>query len=174
MASRLADAGLAQDKVQQEEEKKILSAMAAGKGADDDPDLAASLASLAGEMEAEFRSNRNCYDAGRRLDDFNLPREDVVVLDDGGGAGSDGGVHRICRWFRESGRCYKGSACEDLHVYTGPGSRVDGVPVLIDTVAHHELALPRPGSVLKGFWCAREGRSQPILASLEPHQRLRH
>ncbi len=36
---------------------------------------------------------------------------------------------RICRYYRESHYCYRGQACPDLHVYTGPGCNQDGKPV---------------------------------------------
>ncbi len=91
---------------------------------------------LAKEMEAEYHSHTNQYDADRKLDAFDLPRDDLIYTKDHGNV-------RLCRFYRDTGHCYKGDACEDLHAITGPGYRIDGVPIHMLTVAHHEIELPK-------------------------------
>ena len=102
-------------------------------------------------MQDEFQSNMNAYEADRELDEFHQPKaagEDRDVVMPASTAGGAPMKVRICRFFRETGKCYKGDDCEDIHVQTGRGMDRDGVPVNILSVAHHEAPKPEVGAVI--------------------------
>ncbi|XP_071438687.1 uncharacterized protein [Hetaerina americana] len=55
---------------------------------------------------------------------------------------------RICKFFAESGRCFKGASCKKEHTYIRP----DGITTdcqLVPGKAYSYLSLPRPGSEIK-------------------------
>ncbi len=137
---RLAEKGLAVDECRQEQQQQ--------QGDTRKVD------SFGCQMEDDYyRSNINSYDAARRLDNFDLPRDDVAFVNSctplGVGPAAEGGagvqMHLICRWFRERGHCIKGDACPDLHVYTGEGFSDGALPVHINSVAQNELPIPGVG-----------------------------
>jgi len=87
-------------------------------------------------MQEEFDADENGYGGG--VEGFGL---DVVEERN----------QRLCRFFRSTGHCYKGITCEFKHIFTGHGDLVDGVPVNVLSVAHHELRLPQEGQVVEVY-----------------------